>query len=116
MKQITRIVHQHRKLLYILFGISFVASTGCKKDNSAIQEDNVISSNSSNSSNATNASSYSDEVIDKWMTIQLRLMKDAIGLPNIGFSRFYAYSGIAALESISPGMPKNQTLTGKWNG
>jgi hypothetical protein len=43
-------------------------------------------------------------------------MRDATGIPNIAFSRFYAYSGIAALESISPGMPKNQTLTNKWNG
>jgi hypothetical protein len=50
------------------------------------------------------ASTYSADVIDKWMTLQLRLMRDATGIPNVAFSRYYAYSGIAALESLKPGL------------
>ena len=113
MKQIV-IASYGRMSLYILF-FAFLLhfSTGCKKDDSSIPDNNVISSNSSD---ATNASSYSADVIDKWMTMQIRLERDAVGIPNVAFVRYYAYSGIAALESVSPGMPKNQTLTNKWNG
>jgi hypothetical protein len=61
-------------------------------------------------------SRYSSEVIDKWITMQLRLMRDASGIPNVAFSRYYAYSGIAALEALSPGMPLDESFSSKWNG
>lgn len=60
--------------------------------------------------------SYSDEVIDKWMIMQLRLMKNATGIPNHGFSRHYTYAGIAAWESIAPGIPRNGAWNTDWNG
>jgi len=63
----------------------------------------------------SDASKYSAEVIDKWITMQLRLMRDATGIPNVAFSRYYAYSGIAALESLTPGLQKNP-LSEKLNG
>ena len=61
--------------------------------------------------------SYSSDVLDKWMTMQLRLMRNATGIPNQGFSRHFAYSGIAAFEALKPGMT-NQTAkwSDKWNG
>lgn len=59
---------------------------------------------------------YSAEVIDKWITLQLRLMKNATGIPNQAFSRHYAYTGVAALESIAPGVPEHQQWQKKWNG
>ena len=62
----------------------------------------------------THPSLYSSEVLDKWMTLQLRLMKNATGIPNQAFSRPFAYAGIAALESLSPGLPAN--WDNKWNG
>ena len=61
------------------------------------------------------ASHYSSDVIDKWLTIQLRLMRDATGIPNVGFSRYYVYSGIAAFESLAPGTFENQFGI-RWNG
>ena len=61
------------------------------------------------------ASKYSAEVIDKWITMQLRLMRDATGIPNVAFSRYYAYSGIAALQSLTPGLQKD-VLSEKLNG
>lgn len=59
---------------------------------------------------------YSSEVIEKWMAMQVRLMKNATGIPNQAFSRPYAYSGIAAFESIAHGMPANVLWSRKWNG
>lgn len=61
-------------------------------------------------------SSYSSEVLDKWMTLQLRLMRNATGIPNHGFSRHFAYAGVAALEALSPGLPAHQKWLGRWNG
>ena len=62
------------------------------------------------------ASSYNAEVLDKWMTIQLRLMRNATGIPNQAFSRHYAYAGITALESLAPGIPGFTIWRSKWNG
>ena len=59
---------------------------------------------------------YSADVIDKWMTLQIRLMRNATGIANHAFSRPYAYSGVAALESLRPGVPGYAKWTSKWNG
>ncbi len=62
------------------------------------------------------ASSYSSEVLDKWITMQLRLMRNTPGIPNQGFSRPFAYSGIAAFESIKPGLNSSYKWSDRWNG
>jgi hypothetical protein len=62
------------------------------------------------------ASVHSSEVLDKWMTIQLRLMRNATGVPNHAFSRHFAYSGITALQSLEPGLKGNTHWRNKWNG
>jgi PAP2 superfamily len=59
---------------------------------------------------------YSANVLDKWMTIELRLMRNATGIPNHPFSRHFAYAGIAALESVAPGLPPQERWSKKWNG
>jgi hypothetical protein len=60
---------------------------------------------------------YSSDVLDKWMTMQLRLMRNATGIANHAFSRHFAYAGVAAFESLKPGLP-GQSLpwSDKWNG
>ena len=60
-----------------------------------------------------NVSSYSSDVVDKWITMQLRLMRNATGIPNQAFSRHFAYSGVAVLESLKPGRTETNK---KWNG
>lgn len=113
MKQISIALYS-RMILYILCCTFLVSSiTGCKKESTATKEDNVVSS--SNSSDVL-ASQYSSDVIDKWITMQLRLMRDVTGIANVAFSRYYAYSGIAALESLVPGLPGKYVLSNKWNG
>ena len=63
-----------------------------------------------------NASQFSSEVIDKWITMQLRLDRDAVGIPNVAFFRYYAYSGIAAFEALARGAFAESANRGKWNG
>ena len=63
-----------------------------------------------------NASRYTSDVIDKWITMQLRLMRDATGIPNVAFSRYYAYSGVAAFESLAPGTLFGEFAHKNWNG
>src|SRR5215213_3435967 len=60
--------------------------------------------------------SYSSEVLDKWMTMELRLMKNATGIPNQAFTRHFVYAGIAALESIGPTIPAHEYWMSRWNG
>src|SRR5215207_364340 len=62
------------------------------------------------------ASAYSSDVLDKWMSMQLRLMRKATGIPNQAFSRHMVYSGITALESLAPGLTPNNKWLGTWNG
>ena len=61
-------------------------------------------------------SNESSEVIQKWMSLQIRLMKNTTGVPNQAFSRHFGYSGVAAFESIAPGIPGNSIWKNKWNG
>lgn len=66
--------------------------------------------------NNNRPSAYSSNVLDKWMSMQLRLMKNATGIPNQAFSRHFAYAGVAALESLAPGMPGHVQWSTRWNG
>jgi hypothetical protein len=47
---------------------------------------------------------YTADVIDKWMTLEIRFYKDATGIFNGALARPFAYSGISAYESIDPGL------------
>lgn len=90
-----------RIIAAITLAILFLDS--CKKSND--HEDNE-----------QHAASFSSDVLDKWMTLQLRLMRNASGVPNHGFARHFAYTGVAALESLAPGIPGKQAWQNKWNG
>lgn len=62
------------------------------------------------------ASAHTADVLDKWMSMQLRLLKNATGTPNQGFARHVAYSGITAVESIAPGLQASERSLRNWNG
>jgi membrane-associated phospholipid phosphatase len=83
--------------------IAALLFSSCKKNNEPPGHDN-------------HPSSYSSEVLDKWMTMQLRLMKNTTGIPNQAFSRHFVYAGIAALESLAPGLPAHSNGYRRWNG
>lgn len=82
--------------------------TSCKKTEAPLQQSNAFVVN--------DASQYSTDVIDKWITMQLRLMRNSTGIANVAFSRYYAYSGIAAFEAIAPGAEAEASQREKWNG
>jgi hypothetical protein len=46
----------------------------------------------------------------------VRLERNATGIPNQAFLRYYAYSGIAAFEAIAPGRALGLSGVSKWNG
>ncbi|HYE54332.1 MAG TPA: vanadium-dependent haloperoxidase [Chitinophagaceae bacterium] len=87
----------------VLAMIFIVSLTSCKKD------DHIPGK-------GPQPSKYSSEVLDKWMTLQLRLMRNGTGTPNHAYARHYAYSGIAALQSLAPGFHGHNDWLGKWNG
>jgi len=89
---------------YLLaIAVSATVFTACKKN------DHVPG-------NGNQASSYSSYVLDTWMTMQIRLMRNATGIPNQALGRHFAYSGIAALESLAPGLNGNERWSDRWNG
>src|SRR5688572_22390107 len=52
------------------------------------------------------ASSYSSAVLDKWMTMQIKLMSSTPAIFNGPFVRIYSYTGLVAFRSIFPGIPR----------
>jgi hypothetical protein len=52
------------------------------------------------------ASSYTSEVLDKWMAMQIRLMSNTPASFNGPFTRIYSYTGLAAFECVLPGISK----------
>jgi hypothetical protein len=57
---------------------------------------------------------YSSEVAFKWINMQLRLIRtNPTPLGGLPPQRYYAYSAIALYESVVPGMPKYQSLSGQ---
>lgn len=80
--------------------LMIVCSTSCRKSEHGFQE-------------GLSPSAYPSDVIDKWLTLEIRLFKDATGISNGAFSRPFAYSGISAYESIDPGA---NSWKNKYNG
>lgn len=87
----------------LLFALSMVFAISCTKHGPGYGDDRSVIN-------------YPADVLNKWIALQVRLMRDATGLPNIAFTRPYAYSGITAYESIAPGIPGDGWLTIQWNG
>jgi hypothetical protein len=86
--------------LLILICLTIGSTMGCNKPVPILRE-------------KVAASAYTSDVIDKWLTLELRLFKDAKGIGNGAFARPFAYSGICAYESTDPGM---KSWKGKYNG
>ncbi len=86
--------------LFLALALSTALLSSCKKDK---DEHNPVSK-------------HSYQVLDKWLTLQVQLMRNVTGIPNHAFSRHYAYAGAAALQSLAPGLPAGIVSKMKWNG
>src|SRR5689334_9798985 len=98
-------------LLVLVFIFSIQKETrsdGKNKDKKHISADAI----NVNRSMETNA--YSPDAALQWIDLQLELMRTSSpfigGLPP---SRVFAYTGIALYESVVPGMPAYQSLSGQ---
>lgn len=87
-------------LVAVMYAVTML--TSCKKDE--------------HPNNGHQPHSYTADVLDSWITMQLRLMRNATGIANQAFSRHYAYAGITALESLAPGLHGQTKWSDKWNG
>jgi hypothetical protein len=52
------------------------------------------------------ASSYTSQVLDKWMSMQIHLMSSTPAVFNGPFIRIFSYTSLAAYEAIYPGIAK----------
>ena len=94
--------------LFVTTLVSAIVLISCQKG-----DDPIVNENSNLRGKPT---PYSSDVLDKWMTMQLRLMRNATGIPNHGFARHFAYAGITAFESLKPGMTRQLAQwSEKWN-
>ncbi|HEY0676894.1 MAG TPA: vanadium-dependent haloperoxidase [Chitinophagaceae bacterium] len=97
-------MYRHSIAMYFMAtSIALFLLSSCKKD-----EDIV--------SNGNHPAAHTSDVVDKWLNMQLRLMRNSTGIPNHALSRQYAYSGIAAFESLAPGLQSDRVWSHKWNG
>jgi hypothetical protein len=99
MNQLLLHSQQSLKKIYLPLMLAIICFTGCRKE-PGFRVD-------------LPASLYTADVIDKWMTLEIRFYKDATGIGNGAFARPFAYSGISAYESIDPGF---LSWKNKYNG
>jgi len=110
MKRLLATTNSRRLCLLIYALLLCGCFIACKKQDALPLQNNDASTHSNIS-----ASKYSSDAIDKWLTMQLRLIRNTAGMNGLVVGRFYAYSGTAAFLSIPPGVSTN-AFNGKWNG
>ena len=101
---------------YLRFAVVLFFFVSCQKniDKPALQKELSSSANSNNEhGHLQQTKTFSSEVVLKWMDMQLRVIRTTTGMPPATNSRLFAYSGVALYESVVPGMPDHQTLSGQ---
>ncbi len=92
------------KISIVLTIISIFIFFSCQKQNDQPSDNN----------NLKQTNSYSSEVAYKWIDLQLRFFRtNATPIGGLPPQRYYAYSAIALYESVVPGMPAHQSLSGQ---
>ena len=104
------------QIALIVFSLGLFLSS-CKKEvgNSYQSPANQSAASNYNSSHGhlKQTKDYSSEVALKWMDMQLRVIRSSAGMPPATNSRLFGYSGVALYESVVPGMPAYQSLSGQ---
>ena len=102
---------------WMLFAVisTFIFSACQKKIDQPSKQEEIVA-NSSIQGHLQQTSNYPSKVVFKWIDMQLRLMRTSSpfigGLP---VSRVFGYTGVALYESVVPGMPAYQSLSGQLN-
>lgn len=106
---------QFFQVRYLLLPVVFVFFFSCQKQidkQSSTEEISSAANKNNQRGHLKQTKTFSSEVVEKWMDMQLRVMRTT-AMPPPTNSRFFAYSGVALYESVMPGMPANQSLSGQ---
>lgn len=105
----------------ILFALAPFIILSCQKENKQLprtEETATASNNSGKHGHLQQTKTFSADVVIRWLNMQLNMLRVPLapGTGSQGADRAMAYCGIAVYESVVPGMPAYQTLTGQLNG
>jgi len=106
------------KILSWLPVLSLIVFISCQKqiDKPASQQrsEELGAANNGEHGHLKQTKEYSSDVLLRWIDFQLTLYKINSGaMGGIAGGRFAAYTGITAYESVVPGMPAYQSLSGQ---
>ena len=100
----------------LLFITSILIISSCQRqiDKPAQQEEIATAANSGHG-HLQQTKTFSSDVVVSWINLQLQMNKAPLpaGTAGQGNDRCMAYCGIALYESVVPGMPAYQSLTGQ---
>ena len=103
----------------LVLSLSLFVFISCQKgvkDFPAQQEKSTAQNNSNNEhGHLKQTKEYSSDVLFRWIDFQLTTLYkiNSGGMGGIGGARFAAWTGITAYESVVPGMPAYQSLSGQ---
>ena len=114
-----KILKPTNALIWLLpFIISVLIFSACQRqiDKPAQQEEIATASNNNNGNgHLQQTKTFSSDVVVSWINLQLQMNKAPLpaGTAGQGNDRCMAYCGIALYESVVPGMPAYQSLSGQ---
>ena len=105
----------------LTLGLSLFAIVSCQKETRqvpAVEELSTAANNTNRSGHLQQTKTYSADVVIRWLNMQLDMLRVPLapGTGSQAADRALAYCGIAAYESVVPGMPAYQSLTNQLNG
>ncbi len=106
----------------LTLSLSFFVFISCQKETKQFPVQEEIASAQNNNSNENGhlqqTKTFSSDVVVRWLNMQLDMLRVplAAGTGTQAANRAMAYCGIATYESVVPGMPAYQSLSGQLNG
>ena len=102
-------------LVLTVFLISSFLFSSCRKNTEVRIDQQAEVSKAGIHGHLNQTKTFSSEVAQKWLDLQLRILFLPPGPNPFGLNgnRRFAYSGIALYESVLPGMPSYRTLSGQ---
>jgi len=109
------------KKISLISSLLLVFLFSCQKniEKQTTQEEIASAANKNNDhGHLQQTKTFSADVVIRWLNMQLDMLRVPLapGTGSQGAERALAYCGIAAYESVLPGMPAYQTLTNQLNG
>ena len=105
------------KTLSLLSVLSLIFFISCQKDvqTKQPQSEEIATAANSGHGHLQQTKTFSSDVVVSWINLQLQMNKAPLpaGTAGQGNERCMAYCGIALYESVVPGMPAYQSLSGQ---